>query len=149
MSRRCSTREVGNACRNLVGKTDVTRPPAKPSYRGEDMDVKTYIYIYIYIYIISHNIIGTTWCSVMDWNHLWHRKIEGGFLWREINCRLKTESSAINILSPLNAKLNPICHLLALLGAHHILHVSRIRVKCFNSIFAVYLPTNLLYVTHS
>ena len=29
----------------------------------------------------------------------------------------------------LNAKLNPICHLLALLGAHHILHVSRIRVN--------------------
>jgi hypothetical protein len=29
---------------------------------------------------------------------------------------------------PLNAKLNPICHLLALLGAHHILHISRIRV---------------------
>ena len=32
-------------------------------------------------------------------------------------------------LNPLNAKLNPICHLLTLLGAHHILHVSRIRVK--------------------
>ena len=32
-------------------------------------------------------------------------------------------------INPLNAKLNPICHLLALLGAHHILHVSRIRVK--------------------
>ena len=31
-------------------------------------------------------------------------------------------------LNPLNAELNPICHLLALL-AHHILHVSRIRVK--------------------
>jgi hypothetical protein len=29
----------------------------------------------------------------------------------------------------LNAELNPICYLLALLGAHHILHVSRIRVK--------------------
>ena len=29
-------------------------------------------------------------------------------------------------LNPLNAQLNPICHLLALLGAHHILHVSRI-----------------------
>ena len=28
------------------------------------------------------------------------------------------------IINPLNAKLNPICHLLALLGAHHILHVS-------------------------
>ena len=29
-----------------------------------------------------------------------------------------------------HAALNPICHLLALLGAHHILHISRIRVKC-------------------
>jgi hypothetical protein len=34
-------------------------------------------------------------------------------------------------INPLNAELrvNSICHLLALLGAHHILHVSRIRVK--------------------
>ena len=32
-------------------------------------------------------------------------------------------------LNPLNAELNPICYLLALLGAHHCLHVSRIRVK--------------------
>ena len=32
-------------------------------------------------------------------------------------------------LNTLNAELNPISHLLALLGAHHILHVSRIRVK--------------------
>ena len=31
--------------------------------------------------------------------------------------------------NPLNAELNPICHLLALLGANHILHVSRIRVR--------------------
>jgi len=30
--------------------------------------------------------------------------------------------------NPLNAELNPICNLLALLGAHHILHISRIRV---------------------
>ena len=29
----------------------------------------------------------------------------------------------------LNAELNPICHLLTLLGAHHILHVCRVRVK--------------------
>jgi len=33
-----------------------------------------------------------------------------------------------NIPNPLNAELNPICYLLALL-AHHFLHVSRIRVK--------------------
>ena len=32
-------------------------------------------------------------------------------------------------INPLNAELNPICHLLALLEAHHILHVSRIRIN--------------------
>ena len=31
--------------------------------------------------------------------------------------------------NPLNAELNPICHLLALAGAHHFVHVSRVRVK--------------------
>jgi len=31
--------------------------------------------------------------------------------------------------NPLNAELNPICHLLTLLGAHPIFHISRIRVK--------------------
>jgi len=34
-------------------------------------------------------------------------------------------------INPLNAELNPICHLLALLGAHHIFHVSRIRVNIY------------------
>jgi len=29
------------------------------------------------------------------------------------------------LFNPLNAELNPICPLLALFGAHHILHVSR------------------------
>ena len=33
------------------------------------------------------------------------------------------------IINPLNAELIPVCYLLALLGAHHFLHVSRIRVK--------------------
>ena len=32
-------------------------------------------------------------------------------------------------VNPLNPELNSICYLLALLGAHHFLHVSRIRVK--------------------
>ena len=38
-------------------------------------------------------------------------------------------------LNPLNAELNPICHLLTLLGAHPILHVSRIRVKLLLAVF--------------
>jgi hypothetical protein len=32
-------------------------------------------------------------------------------------------------INPLNAELNLIRHLLALAGAHHFVHVSRIRVK--------------------
>ena len=44
-------------------------------------------------------------------------------------------------VNPLNAKLNPICHLLTLLGAHHIFHVSRIRVKGhFNPLIAELNP---------
>jgi len=35
----------------------------------------------------------------------------------------------VAVFNPLNAELNPICHLLTLLGAHPILHISRIRVK--------------------
>ena len=34
----------------------------------------------------------------------------------------------IYLINSLNAESNPICHLLALLGGHHILHVGRIRV---------------------
>jgi hypothetical protein len=32
----------------------------------------------------------------------------------------------------LKAELNPVCHFLTLLGAHHILHINRIRVKDIN-----------------
>jgi len=42
------------------------------------------------------------------------------------NCYGNTTNISINTL---NAELNPICHLLALLGSHPILHVSRIRVN--------------------
>jgi hypothetical protein len=41
-----------------------------------------------------------------------------------------TTNKAIHkLINHLIAKLNPICHLLALLGAHPILHVSRIKVN--------------------
>jgi hypothetical protein len=48
--------------------------------------------------------------------------------------------------NPLNSKLNPICHLLALLGAHHILHVSRIRVKVHFIILFPILSTIFIVV---
>jgi len=41
--------------------------------------------------------------------------------------------SRLEQFNPLNAELHPISHLLALLGTHPILHVSKIRVKSANS----------------
>jgi hypothetical protein len=49
-----------------------------------------------------------------------------GLLYLHLN---KEAFSLLKVINPLNAELNPICHLLALLGAHHILHISRVRVK--------------------
>jgi len=51
-----------------------------------------------------------------------------------VKCALATQhivTSSVRklALNPLNAELNPICHLLALLGTHHILHVSMVRVN--------------------
>jgi hypothetical protein len=48
-------------------------------------------------------------------------------------------------INPLNAELNPIHHLLALLGAHHILHVRRIRVNCEVPIMK-YFPTFYCFI---
>jgi hypothetical protein len=45
------------------------------------------------------------------------------------------------LVNPLNAKLNPIFHLLALLGAHSFLHFSMMRVKANHAPIDTY-PTN-------
>jgi hypothetical protein len=42
---------------------------------------------------------------------------------------MKYNLTSLGVINSLNTELNPICHLLALLGAHHILHVSKIRVN--------------------
>jgi hypothetical protein len=57
---------------------------------------------------------------------------------------LKQSESSV---SPLNAKLNPIYHLLTLLGVHHFLHVSRIRVK--SSTLRLLMSYIYIWSTHS
>jgi len=56
------------------------------------------------------------------WRAVWVRNVGFGNVPEEI----KILNSFFNTL---NAELNPICYLLALLGAHHFPHVSRIRAK--------------------
>ena len=50
-------------------------------------------------------------------------------------------------IKPLKPELNPICYLLALLGAHHFLHVSRIRVKLLT--FRLLMSYIYIWSTHS
>jgi len=57
-----------------------------------------------------------------------------------------------NVINPLNPELNPICYLLALLGAHHFLHVSRIRVKSltFRRLCHIYMEHPfLMFLDHT
>ena len=50
-------------------------------------------------------------------------------IWRAPNNANKWQMGFNSAFNPLNTELNPICHLVELLGAHPIFHVSRIRVK--------------------
>jgi hypothetical protein len=52
-----------------------------------------------------------------------------------------------NCINPLNPELSPICSLLALLGAHHFLHISRIRVKLLT--FRLLMSYIYIWSTHS
>jgi hypothetical protein len=77
----------------------------------------------------------------------WHIK----FRWRRITqkkayhtvtgsaCKFDIDQ----VINPLNAELNPICHFLALLGAHHILHVSRVRVN-FQGMRRLYVERSVI-----
>jgi len=61
-------------------------------------------------------------------------------------CMLPSMYATLNdMFNPLNPELNPICYLLALLGAHHFLHVSRIRVK----LLTFRLLMSYIWSTHS
>jgi len=60
--------------------------------------------------------------------------------------RLKIDNivlESVENFNPLNAELNPICHLLTLLGTHHILHVSSLRVNDLRSILNADNKTNI------
>jgi len=70
-------------------------------------------YLYLDLYF-SHLILCVNIITVFKNNHNYHDE---------------QEDEDGESLNPLKPELNSICYLLALLGAHHFLHVSRIRVK--------------------
>ena len=66
---------------------------------------------------------------------------------RNINLKNPTCYVMHHQFNPLNPELNSICYLLALLGAHHFLHVSRIRVKLLT--FRRLISYIYIWSTHS
>ena len=52
--------------------------------------------------------------------------------------------TSLKLITPLNAELNPISHLVALLGAYHILHISRVGVNVY-TIYLRMCPEIYLY----
>ena len=71
------------------------------------------------------------WCKLVETSKF------SQLLHQEIACRF---------INPLNAELNPMCYLLALLLAHHFLHVSRIRVKSLMSYIYIYIYMEHLFL---
>ena len=86
----------------------------------------------------AHNVtcLDVHWFS---WRMFCVSVVNCGLIKNRDTTAVKLGMFAVNVLSllyvklylvnPLNAELNPICYLLALLGAHHFLHDGRIRVK--------------------
>ena len=72
--------------------------------------------------------LSTARHTLFLWCHCCWSLIFGSNLCQAIKTRI-TLCILQQPFKPLNAELNPIRHLLALVGARHIVHVSRIRVK--------------------
>jgi len=75
-------------------------------------------------------------CRIINWTAAMACSEWYGGITLCVVCLIKSTTNLLTgsrfELNPLNTKLNSICHLLVLLGAHHILHVSRIRVSLPN-----------------
>ena len=92
--------------------------------------------------MVIYTLCCATVCTEMSLDIIHNFLVHGHtFLQTDRHCGLtETEAGKSDLakharVNPLNAELNPTCHLLVLLGAHHILHVSRIRVKLVKYLF--------------
>ena len=82
----------------------------------------------------------TTWRHIPEWSTEYFDTFVGK-VFDMVNIHRTTNEDSC-VFDPSNDELNPIYHLLALLGDHRILHVSRIRVKYIPCILYTYLLTH-------
>jgi len=85
--------------------------------------VQTLIHGRYFFFSVKETVFSVLWVKIVS-EHLTIR-----YKWINTILCLLTMWRKLSRVNPLNPELNPICYLLALLGAHHFLHVSRIRVK--------------------
>ena len=107
--------------KNIKGKTDATKVEVSPCTEFWNL-----------IWLILSRPLRLQYYSKLNWLIpsrplllQYHSKLIWLFLRSFLFCSTIKPIS----INPLNAELNPICHLLALLGAHHIFHVSRLRIN--------------------
>jgi len=101
-------------------------------------------FLSLYLVSISQNPMRNI--VTLRFFYVWGEKVISiSWVAKERGCKNKEQK----IFNPLNPELNPICYLLALLGAHHFLHVSRIRVKLLT--FRLLMSYIYIYIwsTHS
>ena len=92
------------------------------------MSSKRLLHKILYVFLVSR-ILATSSAHLSAINFV---NITMATVWIEIFHRIKQKPHIFSLrffINPLNPELNLICYLLSLLGAHHFLHVSRIRVK--------------------
>jgi len=63
------------------------------------------------------------------WNNKFRYQVASCWLFLLIHTTMHGSMNVKLHFNPLNAELSPICHLLTLLGAHYIFHVSGLKVK--------------------
>ena len=85
-----------------------------------------------YLYILSNTSSFLTWSVQLIFSILFQHHISklSRCLWSTArSVQVSAPYKAMLQINPLKPELNPICYLLALLGVHHFVHVSSIRVK--------------------
>ena len=73
-----------------------------------------FLFLWLFFYLLQAGLYLTLTCILLTWR-----------IWWASNNASRSQMG----FNPLNAELNPICNLLALLGAHHIFHVRGLRVN--------------------
>ena len=104
-------------------------PTSDPRNGGGGDVVRNYLEILLELWFACRKIKGNSWFSRSVVGLSQHKEQGGLTAGQPTGSTFGTYLAHCLQLNPLNAEVNPICHLLTLLGAHPIFHISRISVN--------------------